>query len=172
MTKANAYITENSFGSMIPENWEAVAALLNEKIDALEENEFGEIDQDEVAAIWENYCHGDYDGEVCPVTVRKYELRTKDIEIANRDEAVEGCAFDTVDESTVIATFETEDEALEALNEYESTVTNSGSMHKPFLVREYWVEENSYTVYADGSVADCTFLGTCGFADGLPKRGI
>lgn len=64
MTKANAYITENSFGSIIPENWEAVASLLNEKIDALEEDEFGEIDYDEVCNIWENYCNGDYDSEL------------------------------------------------------------------------------------------------------------
>lgn len=64
MTKYEAHITENSFGAELPENWEAVAALLNEKIDALEENEFGEIDYDEVCNIWENYCHGDYDSEL------------------------------------------------------------------------------------------------------------
>lgn len=64
MTKYEAYITENSFGAELPKNWEAVAALLNEKIDSLEENEFGEIDYDEVCNIWENYCHGDYDSEL------------------------------------------------------------------------------------------------------------
>ena len=64
MTKTQAYITEDSFGENLPENWEAVAALLNAKIDALEENEFGEIDHDEVCAIWESYCNGDYDNEL------------------------------------------------------------------------------------------------------------
>lgn len=64
MTKNEAYITEESFGENLPENWEAAAALLNAKIDALEENEFGEIDYDEVCNIWENYCHGDYDSEL------------------------------------------------------------------------------------------------------------
>lgn len=64
MTKSEAYINEKSFGANLPENWEAIAALLNEKIDALEENEFGEIDQDETCAIWENYCAGDYDAEL------------------------------------------------------------------------------------------------------------
>lgn len=64
MKKNEAYITENSFGADLPENWEAVAALLNAKIDALEENEFGEIDQDDACAIWENYCAGDYDAEL------------------------------------------------------------------------------------------------------------
>lgn len=64
MTKYEAHITENSFGSDLPENWEAVAALLNEKIDALEEDEFGNVNYDEVCAIWENYCSGDYDREL------------------------------------------------------------------------------------------------------------
>lgn len=56
MRKADAYITEESFGSILPANWRKAAAILNEEIDALEENEFGEVDQDEVCAIWENYC--------------------------------------------------------------------------------------------------------------------
>lgn len=64
MTKIQAYITEDSFGSILPDNWQAVAALLNEKIDALEENEFGEIDPDDVGRIWESYCNGDYDNEL------------------------------------------------------------------------------------------------------------
>lgn len=55
MKKNDAYITMDSFGSELPENWQEIADLLNEKIEQLEEDEYGEIDRDDVDAIWENY---------------------------------------------------------------------------------------------------------------------
>lgn len=64
MKKIEAYITENSFGAELPMNWEAAAELLNAKIDALEEDEDGEIEREEVDAIWEAYCAGEYDEEL------------------------------------------------------------------------------------------------------------
>lgn len=171
MKKYEAHIDANSFGSDLPENWEAAAALLNEKIDALEEDEYGNIDEEAVNEIWENYCAGDYDDEIEPVKVTRFELRTKHAEFKSRDEIHEGCAFDTEDESTLIATFETKAEALEALADYESDVGQSGSIHGGWLVTEYWVEEDVYTIAGDGSVMDCDFVGTWAFAPGLTAEG-
>lgn len=62
MTKNNAYITVDSFGSDIPENYESAAAYMNSLIDNIPEDEFGEIDRDAVDAIWESYCAGEYEG--------------------------------------------------------------------------------------------------------------
>ena len=45
---------------MIPDNWEIAADILNEKIDALPDD----ADRDEVDAIWEAYCAGEYDAEI------------------------------------------------------------------------------------------------------------
>lgn len=59
MKKQDAYITEDSFGSILPESWEHDAEYLNRLIDDLPEDEDGEIDREEVSAIWERYCHGD-----------------------------------------------------------------------------------------------------------------
>lgn len=171
MKKYEAHITVDSFGADLPANWEAAADLLNEKIDALAEDEFGNIDEEEVNEIWENYCAGDYDDEIEPVKVTKFELRTKDAEFKNRNEIHEGCAFDTEDESTLIATFETKAEALEALADYESDVGQSGSIHGGWLVTEYWVEEVDYTIAGDGSVTDRDFVGTVAFAPGLTAEG-
>ena len=171
MKKYEAQITVDSFGADLPANWEAAAALLNEKIDALDEDEYGNIDEEEVNEIWENYCAGDYDDEIEPVKVMRYELRTKDVELRDRSQIREGCAFDTEDESTLIATYETEAEALEALAAYESDVGPSGSIHGGWLVTEYWVEEDVYTIDGDGSVADRDFVGTCAFAPGLTAEG-
>ena len=64
MKKYEAHIDENSFGSMIPQSWEYAAAYLNDLIDALPEDENGEIDREDVDAIWEAYCHGDYDKDM------------------------------------------------------------------------------------------------------------
>lgn len=65
MKKSEIYATVDSFGADLPDNWEAATALLNEKIDALEEDEYGNLVDEEAAyAIWENYCHGDYDDEL------------------------------------------------------------------------------------------------------------
>lgn len=171
MKKHEAHITVDSFGSDLPANWEAAAALLNEKIDALSEDEFGNIDEEAVNEIWGNYCAGDYDDEIEPVKVTKFELRTKDAEFKNRSQIHEGCAFDTEDESTLIATFETEAEALEALADYESDAGQSGSVNGGWLVTEYWVEEDVYTIAGDGSVTDCDFVGTVAFAPGLTAEG-
>lgn len=60
MTKQEAYITEDSFGSILPESWERDAQYLNALIDALPEDEDGEIDREEVDAIWERYSNGEY----------------------------------------------------------------------------------------------------------------
>ena len=54
------YITEDSFGSMLPDNWEIAAAVMNEKIDALPDD----ADRDDLDAIWEAYCAGEYDAEI------------------------------------------------------------------------------------------------------------
>ena len=61
MKKQDAYITEDSFGSDLPSTWERDAAYLNSLIDNLPEDEDGNIDQEEVNAIWEHYCNEDYD---------------------------------------------------------------------------------------------------------------
>lgn len=170
MKKHEAHITVDSFGADLPANWEAAAVLLNDKIDALDEDEYGNIDEEAVNEIWENYCAGDYDDEIQPVKVTRYELRTKDVELRDRSQIREGCAFDTEDESTLIATFETKDEALEALADYESDVGQSGSVNGGWLVTEYWVEEVNLEIAGDGSVADRDFLGTVAFARGLNKE--
>ena len=64
MTKQDAYITENSFGSDLPHNWERAASYLNDLIDQLPEDENGDIDPEDVRFIWESYCNGDYDSEI------------------------------------------------------------------------------------------------------------
>ena len=56
MTKSEAYITIESFGSILPETWEEDIISLNAQIDALEQDEFGEIDRDAVDEIWNRYC--------------------------------------------------------------------------------------------------------------------
>lgn len=61
MTKNDAYITMDSFGSDLPNNWEAAADLMNSLIDELPVDEFGEIDRDAVDAIWNRYCSGEFD---------------------------------------------------------------------------------------------------------------
>ena len=62
-------ITEDSFGSVCPKNWEEVADYLNDKI----ARRFDELERDnadsdeyryEADAIWENYCNGEYDAEI------------------------------------------------------------------------------------------------------------
>lgn len=85
MKKFEAYIDENKFGSMIPENWEAAAEYLNSLIDDLDEDENGEIDRDEVDAIWEAYCHGDYDKEIDGFR-RGEELEYSDLKAAGLSE--------------------------------------------------------------------------------------
>lgn len=64
MTKSAAYITMESFGSELPENWESAAAHMNALIEQLPEDEFGMIDRDDVDAIWSAYCAGEYDAEI------------------------------------------------------------------------------------------------------------
>ena len=59
------YITAEGFGSMIPDNWEIAAEVMNEKIDALPDN----ADRDDVDAIWEAYCAGEYDDEITERTI-------------------------------------------------------------------------------------------------------
>jgi hypothetical protein len=51
-------ITMDSFGSMIPENWEEIADFLNGII----EERGIENDQDELDQLWEDYCNGDIPG--------------------------------------------------------------------------------------------------------------
>lgn len=51
-------ITMDSFGSMLPENWEEIADFLN----ALIEERGIENDQDELDQLWEDYCNGDIPG--------------------------------------------------------------------------------------------------------------
>lgn len=51
-------ITMESFGSMLPENWEEIADFLN----ALIEEHGIENDKDELDQLWEDYCNGDIPG--------------------------------------------------------------------------------------------------------------
>ena len=51
-------ITMDSFGSMLPENWEEIADFLNNLI----EERGIENDPDELAQLWEDYCNGDIPG--------------------------------------------------------------------------------------------------------------
>lgn len=60
MKKSEAYITVDSFGSDCPDSWEYAAAYLNRLIDELPEDENGEIDGEDVSAIWVAYCAGHY----------------------------------------------------------------------------------------------------------------
>ena len=64
MKKQDAYITEDSFGSVLPQSWEYAAQYLNRLIDELPEDEDGEIDTDEVRDIWERYSSGDYNDDM------------------------------------------------------------------------------------------------------------
>lgn len=54
------YITAESFGADLPENWEEIARELNEAIDA------GGIaeDRDAVEALWDSYWHDWFPGSV------------------------------------------------------------------------------------------------------------
>ena len=51
-------ITMDSFGSMLPENWEEIADFLN----AIIEERGIENDLDDLARLWEDYCSGDIPG--------------------------------------------------------------------------------------------------------------
>lgn len=51
-------ITMDSFGSMLPGNWEEIADFLNNLI----EERGIENDPDELAQLWEDYCNGDIPG--------------------------------------------------------------------------------------------------------------
>ena len=62
-------ITEDSFGSVCPENWQEIADYLNCKI----AERFDELDREnaddneyrcEADAIFGNYCAGEYDAEI------------------------------------------------------------------------------------------------------------
>ena len=64
MKKQDAYITEDSFGSVLPASWEYAAQYLNLLIDELPEDKDGEIDTDEVRDIWERYSNGDYNDDM------------------------------------------------------------------------------------------------------------
>lgn len=64
MKKQDAYITENSFGSVLPASWEYAAQYLNRLIDELPEDEDGEIDTEEVRDIWERYSNGEYNDDM------------------------------------------------------------------------------------------------------------
>lgn len=62
------YITAEGFGSMIPDNWEIAAEVMNEKLDEMvdalpDDAESWEIKEIE-CAIWEAYCSGEYDAEI------------------------------------------------------------------------------------------------------------
>lgn len=55
------WITMESFGDNLPENWEEIAAMLNAKLEAAGVPEFGEMtpdEQDAAAQIWEDWCNG------------------------------------------------------------------------------------------------------------------
>ena len=51
-------ITMDSFGSMLPDNWEEIAAYLNRII----EEQGIDDDPDAVNQLWEDYCNGDIPG--------------------------------------------------------------------------------------------------------------
>jgi hypothetical protein len=56
------YITAESFGSECPENWEEIAAFLNDIIDQRGIAD----DHDAVNDLWEEFCRGDLDGAPAP----------------------------------------------------------------------------------------------------------
>ena len=94
-----------------------------------------------------------------------FELMTANVELRSAEEIKHGCADLNTSEPDKLASFDTEEAALEALAKYHSTATRySGHAFPYWLVTEYWVEENEYTLDEDGEIEDCTFMGTCGYA--------
>lgn len=59
------HVTMDSFGDFCPENWEEIAAYLNDKIDAIigkygDDAEYDRECFDEVVHVWYDYCNGKF----------------------------------------------------------------------------------------------------------------
>lgn len=52
--KESAFISMESFGSDIPDNWEEIAERVNNRINAIPEDVNGCIDRDTADGIWED----------------------------------------------------------------------------------------------------------------------
>ena len=65
------HITSDSFGSILPYNWETIADYLNDKIDELDE-----YSENGVNAIWNAYWNGEYEDAPKAVSCQStsYEL--------------------------------------------------------------------------------------------------
>lgn len=77
--------------------------------------------------------------------VKKFELKKSTVEVsfANRAEIKEGCTNDQ--EAELIKPFDNEEEALKALESYESEIRElRGTAGIYYAVTEYYVEENTY----------------------------
>ena len=81
MKKHEAYINENSFGSDIPDTWEADAAFLNALIDQMEEGAEGEVSDIDLENLWEDYCAGKFDG--MRALMEKYDFAVTDCQPGN-----------------------------------------------------------------------------------------
>lgn len=75
---AKYHINMDSFGSECPQNWEEIAASLNELIDAELEKEEGAFDPSDakglsdsgyeiIDSIWEKFCAGQLEGVPAPI---------------------------------------------------------------------------------------------------------
>lgn len=76
----------------------------------------------------------------------KFELKTDTAEIKGRIQDYHaGDAYTKMNEAETLSSFDTVDEALKALSEYECSAYKFSSVGRPMLkVTEYWVEENEY----------------------------
>lgn len=80
--------------------------------------------------------------------MRQYELKenTREIKYADRKEIQEGCTLNQdFCEPTVVKSFLDKKEALDALKEYETSISEvHAGRNSYFKVVEYYVEENVY----------------------------
>lgn len=78
--------------------------------------------------------------------VKKFELKKSTVEIsfANRARIKEGCTYGQ--EAELIKPFDNEEDALEALEKYQTEIRElRGTAGTYYVVTEYYVEENTYT---------------------------
>ena len=65
------HITMDSFGQDCPANWEEIADYLNGVIDEMDvTDEDGELTmdgRDQIEALWERYCAGEFEGAPAPI---------------------------------------------------------------------------------------------------------
>lgn len=85
--------------------------------------------------------------------MRKYVLYEESVEVQRISQIVEGCTdLNTGDCKEEIKVFDSKDEALKELKNYDSSVSDYG---RYYLVTEYYVEEEERD--EDGEIIDCGF---------------